>query len=658
MAMRRGERSSTPLGVGDERQHHVNEVQSSMKLPKLQKGLSHDNVIGTPRRPSEDLRKALTDQTPLPSLDTQRTRGSLRSRTKVNYDMRFHPADKVLRPNHAATRAARRTSSESESKVDGKLSNHDDGQNEDTDKKDDTSKRSPKQEVILEAIHHFTRTGRQVKAANYDMKRHPMDDTLRPRAAAKRLVRFQGLPSSPTDSKLEATDVDISSVDIPLLEATSVNENLCQKPLSGEWNELSDLDRRIYQLQHGAPPGSELLPLNWSEVVTRLVEENLLAIEQLGAYGGYAALEARYEEVRLAIRESFGPNVEKEPKHKNELQWMYIESASVFDLPSGHKYWRHHRESVVTQSCENDSKIQLPLSTEDSEDPFRSDVKELVGGQKALPESEVSLMESLNNKISVSIQPFMSEDEVDELMSQQQSGKKKPINVRSVDSIKPMNREPGIAAWSSESDGSQLPPNAPPGVRRAAHRMRKIKRDKRQRELLAAGDRAEEEKSTSQASKDQQPVVDATSRSQSFAVVINQRRPCSVVVGRVHQGQPKQTPVSGGRTSASPMVSDIRSLKKTTNEEIDNNDTRSSRDDSSSTPTRGDPMLGIEAPGMSSAAAAANAFLTSYQQILEPPRPAIPLTHSLSYSVDPTATIFTAVNRARVRPVATDFFAG
>ena len=660
MAIRRGERSSTPPGVGDKCQHHVNEVQSSTKLPKLQKGLSHDNVIRTPRRPSKDLKNASTDQTPLPCLDAQRTRGSLRSRTKVNYDMRFHPADKVLRPNHAATRAARRTSSENEPEVDGKVSIHDDRENKDTDKEDDMSKRSPKQEVVLEAIHHFTRTGRQVKAANYDMKRHPMDDTLRPKAAAKRSVRFQGLPSSPTDSKFEPTDVGISSIDIPFLSVASVNDNLFQKPLLGEWNELSDLDRRLYQLQHGAPPESELLPLNWSEVVTRLVEENLLTMEQLGAYGGYAALEARYEEVRLAVRESFGPNVDEEPKHKNELQWMYMESAYIFDFPSGHKYWRHQCESVVTQSCENDSKIQLPLSTENSEEPLRSNVEEPVEGQITLPEPEESLMQSLANKISVSIQAFMSEDEVDELISQQEGQRKRPVNVGSVDSIESMNRERGIAAWSSESDGSQLSPNAPPGVRRAAHRMRKIKREKRQRELLEAGDKAEEEnnwQSTMQASKDHEPVVDAALRSQSFAVVINQRRHFSAIVGQVHQDQPKQTPVSGSRAPASPMVSDIRSLKKTTNEEIDN-DTQSSRDDSSTTPTRGEPILGIEAPDISSAAAAANAFLMSYQSILEPPKPAIPLTHSPSYSVDPTATIFTAVNGARVRPVATDFFAG
>ena len=637
MAIRRGERSCTPPGIGDERQHHVNEVQSSMKLPKLQKGLSHDNVIGTPRRPSEDLKNALTDQTPLPSLDAQRTRGSLRSRTKVNYDMRFHPVDEVLRPNHAATRAARRTTP------------------------DDMSKRSLKQEVVPEAIHHFTRTGRQVKAANYDMKRHPMDDTLRPKAAAKRGVRFQGLPSSPSDSKLEPTDVGISSIDIPFLSVASANDNLFQKPLSGAWNELSDLDRRVYQLQHGASPKSELLPLNWAELVTRLVEENLLAMEQLGAYGGYAALEARYEEVRLAIRESFGPNVEEEPKHEKELQWMYIESAYIFDLPSGHKYWRHHCESVVTQSCENDSKIQLPLSTENSEKPFRSNVKEPVEGQIALPGPEESLIQALHNKISVSIQPFMSEDEVDELMSQQESQRKKPVNVGSVDSIESMDREPGIAAWSSESDGSQLSPNAPPGVRRAAHRMRNIKREKRQRQLLEAGNRGEEEKSwqsTMQASKDQEPVVDATSRSQSFAVFINQRRPFPAVVGQVHQDPPKQTSVSGGRTSAPHVVSDIRSVKKTTNEEIDNNDRQSSRDDSSTNPTRGEPIVGIEAPDMSSAAAAANAFLMSYQSILGPPEPAISLTHPPPYRIDPTATIFTAVNRARVRPVATDFFAG
>ena len=89
--------------------------------------------------------------------------------------------DTVLRPNHKATKLALRHQRRYTSEDGDSSSNEDDIVIVDTEQKAATSPE----------IQSSTRSGRRVGVANYDMKHHPMDTVLRPRAAAKRIRKHQ-----------------------------------------------------------------------------------------------------------------------------------------------------------------------------------------------------------------------------------------------------------------------------------------------------------------------------------------------------------------------------------------------------------------------------------------------------------------------------------
>ena len=173
---------------------------STAKRPRLQKGLSYSNILISSERSTRACVDAMGSDGSSPKNVCHSTRGSRRVRAAVNYDMHFHPADVVLRPNHAATKAAREKTREAENTSDGDVSrnSHYDGADENQSPSAKSTKGSTKPDfAVVIPLHRTTRSGRNVKAANYNMKHHPMDDALRPKTAAKRSERFQELsPSS------------------------------------------------------------------------------------------------------------------------------------------------------------------------------------------------------------------------------------------------------------------------------------------------------------------------------------------------------------------------------------------------------------------------------------------------------------------------------
>lgn len=321
-----------------------------------------------------------------------RAREALRSRTQVNYDMRFHPADMVLRPNYPATKAARRGSgcqSVADENEDNKAS--EDSENSTDEDEEDLEPPTTSTKQVHSVERYSTRSGRQVKVPDYDMKHHPMDDILRPKATAKRSVRFSRMPSSPTST--------CKTVERNLPDLNSSFDNPFTKPITGDLQQLSDFDRRLHQLQGAIPTALKVLPLRWPNVVKKLIEEGLLSKGQLGACGGYAALKARYEQIREAVKE--GNSVQDEPT--------------------------------------------------------------VVDDQLALPEPEENLMQVLRNDVSMGIQRLMSEDEIDDLITQQEIETSNAPVATSDDSSRP------------ETEDLPLSSNAPLGVRRAALRLRETK---------------------------------------------------------------------------------------------------------------------------------------------------------------------------------------
>lgn len=447
--------------------------------PKLQIAPNRDYILSTPREESPKTPKISSrTQSPTSSAKSYRTRGNLRGRTKVNYDMRFHPADEVLRPNHAAIRAARRITDTLEKKMTLCKKEDDD----DNDNDNEISKSSVKQEVDVESERRFTRHGRQVKIADYDMKHHPMDDTLRPRAAVKRSVRFQGLSGSPYKSEGKHSHSSATTTS----PGPAQVHNPFPNPVPEDWHSLNDLDRRLYQLQHGVPFESEDLPLKWSQVVERLIEEDLLSIEQLGAWGGHAALMRRYELVRLAIRCPLGLGVGDEKP--TELKWMHVEDSSIFDLSSGQKYWRHQRDSFVSQLVDAVSSWNALQSTNETvqeptllADRAPSPVplpEALIQNREQLLESDEGLMQILRNDISADIEPLMGEDEVEELISQQEGRKRQEgiVDPRKENFHDDVDQNNDYTSTTSTSDQLPIFRDAPPGVHRAARRLQEKKR--------------------------------------------------------------------------------------------------------------------------------------------------------------------------------------
>ena len=466
---------------------------------------SHGSVVETPKTPSgsseasspiheaSPVREELPILQASPTPQSNKTRGNLRGRSNVNYDMRFHPADIILRPNHAATRAARQITAKSE--IDTKVSlkpDHNEG--EQTESRNRVRDCSVKNEGNPENEHRYTRTGRQVKVADYDMKYHPMDDVLRPKAAAKRYVHFQGLSSSPTSSPTLSISLLPDGIDglentTTLVEsstgASPEGKGPFSKPLPRNWSQTSEFDRRLYQLQQGAPPTVESLPLRWSQVVSRLVEERHLTIRQLGNCGGHVALQRRYEAIREAVRESFG--ISSVDSLKDGLTWMYAEDIQIFDLSVSHKYWRHHRDSIVAQSTDatpNSTASQHHIEDFAAKESFSfatesTDLSDSIvpaDNEDLLRETDEGLLQMLRNELLTNIQPFMSENEVEELVSQQNSKDgEKPEFITQNDDHQHHHMH-DQSPLSERDDELPLSRNAPPGVFRAAQRMRNGRR--------------------------------------------------------------------------------------------------------------------------------------------------------------------------------------
>lgn len=187
------------------------------------------------------------------------------------------------------------------------------------------------------------------KIVDYDMKHHPMDDTLRPKAAVKRAAAKRAAVKSSTHSMTGKGSYRKGSVSAGSKASTaSVNtmttsrstshkipakqdlSTLLDKPLTDEWSDLATLDRRIFCLQRGAPASGKTLPFKWSQIVDQVGEEGLLSKAQLKACGGTEALIERYELVRLHVQELFG--AADEASDWKDFKVLYAEGFDVYDL--------------------------------------------------------------------------------------------------------------------------------------------------------------------------------------------------------------------------------------------------------------------------------------------------------------------------------------
>lgn len=323
------------------------------------------------------------------------TRAEVHGEKEVDYDMKHHPMDEVLRPRQSASRKAAhaadagsvtKTTGFSELLID---ESHDEVTLGMLNSSLKTSLRvfvagagpvlrperlrsdSPSRQRV-------TREKNREKLVGYNMKHHPMDSLLRPVQARKRLEKW----STVTDGSLPTIDpkknvvkvlkqakqseVEVRGQGQVSLPCSTTEEQPLTTPSRNQyiptalaplvtdpatidhrrslvsqqgigWKSLNSDDRLIYLLQKGAPLSGKHLPINWPAAAGALRIDQ--AAEKL------EAIKNRYEMVRRGLQKFFG--AEAEPTEPADMTIRYAEDFDVYDYEIGDKYWHHSIDSIV-----------------------------------------------------------------------------------------------------------------------------------------------------------------------------------------------------------------------------------------------------------------------------------------------------------------------
>ncbi|KAI4132027.1 MAG: hypothetical protein LQ347_002719 [Umbilicaria vellea] len=185
-----------------------------------------------------------------------------------------------------------------------------------------------------------------------------MDDTIRPKAAAKRAAVESGTHSMTGKGSNKKSSVSAGSRSGTARVNTTASgstkrktlaeedlSTLLDKPLTGMWADLAPCDRRIFCLQAGAPASGKTLPLKWSQLADQLDREGLLSTAQLKACGGTEALVDRYELVRLHVQELFG--AADEATDRKDFKVLHAEGFDVYNLVGSNVEYVHYNDRDV-----------------------------------------------------------------------------------------------------------------------------------------------------------------------------------------------------------------------------------------------------------------------------------------------------------------------
>lgn len=313
---------------------------------KANTDIGFNGIIPTPARSLTKTPDNVEGVSPSPKRQRV-TRADILGHKRVDYDMKHHPMDDVLRPKAAAKRRAYDHPPQ-------QLSDDESERASDEDSDLDIPKTGQKPITYPQTTPERHRTTRAEtlggKPVDYDMKHHPMDDVLRPKAAAKRSVWFKSISPTTLSQKVAKASKTTSI-------AKNDPKNPFTKPTVTDWKKLQAFDRRVYLLQKGSPINGNTLPLKWFKVVEALIEDGFFTREQLKAWGGVEALKSRYESVRKGIEEFF----EAKPEPTNKMGWQvcHAEGFDVYNKGVGKKYWPSHGDSIV-----------CPPSTKETEEAF------------------------------------------------------------------------------------------------------------------------------------------------------------------------------------------------------------------------------------------------------------------------------------------------
>lgn len=190
------------------------------------------------------------------------------------------------------------------------------------------------------------------KEIDYDMKHHPMDDMLRPKAAAKRSVRFR----RSSETYLNGTMVDKENPPAAKENSPAAKdvENPFNRPIRAEWEDFEPFDRRIYVLQKGAPVEGNTLPHTWPQLVNILVKERFFIRKQLKAWGGVQALKKRYEQVRIRMQTLFAGEVASFTGIPEDKEKDSGDVANGEAKEEGDAHMEDHFETAATSKFDED----------------------------------------------------------------------------------------------------------------------------------------------------------------------------------------------------------------------------------------------------------------------------------------------------------------
>ncbi|KAL8869831.1 MAG: hypothetical protein Q9174_003971, partial [Haloplaca sp. 1 TL-2023] len=350
------------------------------------------------------------------------TRGDKNGEKIVDYNMKHHPMDDILRPRQSANRRSAHIAETSPSADSRGPSEHriDEPRGSETPANRNGIPDAPTRIISaggvtvirhdrprsLDSNQRVTRERNREKPMVYNMKHHPMDTSLRPAQARKQLARWStgstDLPlatpkkghskvseeakaikqTSPsysntvTDSRsavlTHPSEPAISSPIRPHKSAASPRQDFAGQSVAASWKSLTKEDRSLYVLQQGAPSGGQTLPRTWPDVASALQAE-------FGASVTTSALQSRYDAVRQSVQNYFG--AESDPTKPEDITMRYAEGFDVYDYEPGDKYWRHTTDSVVqpehlADADANDSSQVLTNVEMSSSQPIPSDHSE------------------------------------------------------------------------------------------------------------------------------------------------------------------------------------------------------------------------------------------------------------------------------------------
>ncbi|KAL9004979.1 MAG: hypothetical protein Q9188_002227 [Gyalolechia gomerana] len=325
-----------------------------------------------------------------PSLKRQRTTRASASSKSMNYDMKYHPIDDVLRPAASAARKAahgldtRRLSTTSDS-----TTFIEDAEDSDNTQEGANLKPSPKTCAAVTGPfaspprrpvppRSGSPSGRRITRAEvngerpvlYDMRHHPMDVVTRPAAAKRVYEKYSSFSEShltspgttprverpPKESSVPPSAPDvaegsggiifsqwpITATEIPIITpATTPNQGMTKKPATSLWKSLSNFERLMYRFQKGAPVDSSTLPMLWKNEALAL--QAIFGIDASDSQ--VEVIQNQYAGLHRRLQVDFGAG--QEPSEIEDWTLHYAEDFDVYDLGVGNKYFKYRGDSVV-----------------------------------------------------------------------------------------------------------------------------------------------------------------------------------------------------------------------------------------------------------------------------------------------------------------------